>query len=235
MLLQVLLLVGHGGAVAGGAIGLAAGLFGEYEAAETEKKKQEVLDKAANLLHTTTADLQTKLDDYYKNNSSIGTAEDVKKYQNLISNYDPNEFVYEGEEFNNDYDVNDYYAPNKQAIIDKTANQIQGMAAGAGIGRGTGAANQIATGVANKNEELYRDALQAMNQDKQFAYNLWNTNIQNQQNRLNQLRGATEAQLGLYGNLAKDYQQWNTNKAQQEMDLEKQKLNNQMQLTLASI
>lgn len=128
--------MGHGGAVAGGAIGLAAGLFGEYEAAETEKKKQEVLDKAANLLHTTTADLQTKLDDYYKNNSSIGTAEDVKKYQNLISNYDPNEFVYEGEEFNNDYDVNDYYAPNKQAIIDKTANQIQGMAAGAGIGRG---------------------------------------------------------------------------------------------------
>lgn len=226
---------GPWGALAGGAIGLAAGLFGEYEAAESEKEKQRVLEKAAQQLNTSVANLQTKLDEYYRQNESIGTAEDKLKYQELAHGFDPNEFVYDYEDFDNNYDVNDYYAANRQAIIDKTSDQLQATAAGAGIGRGTGAANQIATGVANKNEELYRDALQAMNQDRQFAYNLWNSQIQLGQNRLNQLRSAKEAQLSLYGNLAQDYQQWNQEKAQAYMDLEKEKMNNQLQLTLASI
>lgn len=226
---------GPWGALAGGAIGLAAGLFGEYEAAQSEKEKRKILEKAAQQLNTSVGNLQTKLDEYYRQNESIGTAEDKLKYQELAHGFDPNEFVYDYEDFDNNYDVNDYYAANRQAIIDKTSDQLQATAAGAGIGRGTGAANQIATGVANKNEELYRDALQAMNQDRTFAYNLWNSQIQNGQNRLNQLRSAKEAQLSLYGNLAQDYQQWNQEKAQAYMDLEKEKMNNQLQLTLASI
>lgn len=226
---------GPWGALAGGAIGLAAGLFGEYEAAQSEKEKQRVLEKAAQQLNTSVSILQNKLNEYYSQNQSIGTAEDKLKYQELAHGFDPNEFVYDYEDFDNNYDVNDYYAANRQAIIDKTSDQLQATAAGAGIGRGTGAANQIATGVANKNEELYRDALQAMNQDRQFAYNLWNSQIQLGQNRLNQLRSAKEAQLSLYGNLAQDYQQWNQEKAQAYMDLEKEKMNNQLQLTLASI
>lgn len=226
---------GPWGALAGGAIGLAAGLFGEYEAAQSEEEKRKVLEKASQQLNTSIANLQTKLDEYYRQNESIGTAEDKLKYQELAHGFDPNEFVYDYEDFDDNYDVNDYYAANRQAIIDKTSDQLQATAAGAGIGRGTGAANQIATGVANKNEELYRDALQAMNQDRQFAYNLWNSQIQLGQNRLNQLRSAKEAQLSLYGNLAQDYQQWNQEKAQAYMDLEKEKMNNQLQLTLASI
>lgn len=221
--------------LAGGAIGLAAGLFGEYEAAQSEEEKRKVLEKASQQLNTSIANLQTKLDEYYRQNESIGTAEDKLKYQELAHGFDPNEFVYDYEDFDDNYDVNDYYAANRQAIIDKTSDQLQFTAAGAGIGRGTGAANQIATGVANKNEELYRDALQAMNQDRQFAYNLWNSQIQLGQNRLNQLRSAKEAQLSLYGNLAQDYQQWNQEKAQAYMDLEKEKMNNQLELTLSSI
>ncbi|MCQ2087772.1 MAG: hypothetical protein MJZ37_06905, partial [Bacilli bacterium] len=175
-------------------------------------------------------------DEYYRQNESIGRADDVTKYRGLVDTYDPNEFVYDYEDFDTDkYNVDDYYAANRQAIIDKTSDQLQSTAAGAGIGRGTGAANQIATGVANKNEELYRDALQAMNQDRNFAYNLWNAKIQHGQNRLNQIRSATEAQMQMYGNLAQDYQQWNQDKAQAYMDLEKEKMNNQLSLTLASI
>lgn len=227
---------GPWGALAGGAIGLAAGLFGEYEAAQSEEEKRKVLEKASQQLDTSVANLESKLDEYYKQNESIGRADDVTKYRGLVDTYDPNEFVYDYEDFDADkYNVDDYYAANRQAIIDKTSDQLQSTAAGAGIGRGTGAANQIATGVANKNEELYRDALQAMNQDRNFAYNLWNAKIQNGQNRLNQIRGATEAQLQMYGNLAQNYQQWNQDKAQAYMDLEKEKMNNQLQLTLASI
>jgi len=225
-------------ALAGGAIGLATALFGEYEAAQNEEAKERILEKAANQLNTSTQILRDNLTAWYKdpNNASIGRAEDAATYRSLVDKYDPNEFVYDFEDFDNDkYDVNDYYATNRQAIIDKTSDALQHTAAGAGIGRGTGAANQIATGVANKNEALYKDALAAMDQDRQFAYSLWNSKIQNGQNRLNQLKSATDTQLSMYGTLAQDYQNYQAQKLQQQLDLEAQNAQNKLQLTLASI
>ena len=226
---------GPWGALAGGAVGLAAGLFGEYEAASTESEKREVLKKASLQLNASTNELQSRLKQWYKENQSIGTKKDVSTYSNLVHDYDPNEFVYDYEDFEDEYDVNDYYAPNREALIEKTGDAVQARAAGAGIGRGTGAANQIATAVADKNEELYKDALEAMNQDRQFAYNLWNAKIQHGQNRLTQLKNAKDTQLQLYGGLAEDFQKWNQSKLQQQIDPDQQRLNNQLSLTLASI
>lgn len=227
---------GPWGALAGGAIGLAAGLFGEYEAASTESEKREVLKKASLQLNASTNELQSRLNQWYKDNQSIGTKEDVSTYGNLVHGYDPNEFVYDYEDFEDDkYDVDDYYAPNRAALIEKTGDAVQARAAGAGIGRGTGAANQIATAVADKNEDLYKDALAAMNQDRQFAYNLWNSKIQQGQNRLSQLKSAKDTQLQLYGGLAEDFQNWNNAKLQSQIDLDQQRMNNQLSLTLASI
>ena len=226
---------GPWGAVIGGGVGLLAGAFQAWANSDDEKKRQEILENAAKQLNMSQENLDLMFKQYYAENNSVGTQQDVDTYQDLVHNYDPNEFVYDFDEFNYDKDVDDFYAPNKQAIIDKTADQLQHTAAGAGIGRGTGAANQIATGVAEKNESLYKDALNAYNQDRQFAYQIWNSNIQNQQNKLNQLRSAKDAQMAMYGNLANDFQEWNQNKIQQQMDLETQKANQNLQLTLASI
>lgn len=226
---------GPWGAVAGGAVGLAAGLFGEYEAASNESEKRDVLSKASQLLNASTNELQSLVNQWYKDNPSIGSKQDVETYSNLTHDYDPNEFVYDFKEFDDKYDVNDYYAPNREALIEKTGDAVQARAAGAGIGRGTGAANQIATAVADKNESLYKDALDSMNQDRSFAYNLWNAKIQHGQNRLTQLKSAKDTQLQLYGGLAEDFQNWNQSKLQQQVDLDQQRANNQLSLTLASI
>ena len=226
---------GPWGALAGGAIGLAAGLFSAYEEAEDEKERQRILEQASQQLNASTEELQSLVNQWYKDNPSIGSQKDVESYRNLIDTYDPNEFVYNYEDFDDKYNVDDYYAPNREALIEKTGDAVQARAAGAGIGRGTGAANQIATAVADKNEELYKDALEAMNQDRQFAYNLWNAKIQQGQNRLNQLKNAKDTQLSLYGGLAEDFQNWNKSKLQQQIDLDQQKMNNQLSLTLASI
>ena len=226
---------GPWGAVAGGAIGLAAGLFSAYEDAQDEKEKRIILEQAAQQLNSSTDELKALVKEWYDNNPSIGSQQDVESYRSLVDNYDPNEFVYDYEDFDNNYNVDDYYAPNREALIEKTGDAVQARAAGAGIGRGTGAANQIATAVADKNEALYKDALEAMNQDRQFAYNLWNAKIQQGQNRLNQLKNAKDTQLSLYGGLAEDFQNWNKSKLQQQIDLDQQKMNNQLSLTLASI
>lgn len=226
---------GPWGAVAGGAIGLAAGLFSAYEEAQDEKERRRILEQASQQLNASTEELQSLVNQWYKDNPSIGSQQDVESYRNLVDTYDPNEFVYNYDDFDDKYDVNDYYAPNREALIEKTGDAVQARAAGAGIGRGTGAANQIATAVADKNEDLYKDALEAMNQDRQFAYNLWNAKIQQGQNRLNQLKNAKDTQLSLYGGLAEDFQNWNKSKLQQQIDLDQQKMNNQLSLTLASI
>ena len=226
---------GPWGALAGGAVGLAAGLFSAYEQAQDERERQRILEKAAQQLNASTAQLKEAVNQWYKDNTSIGSKADVNKYTELVAAYDPNEFVYDAEDFDNNYNVDDYYAPNREALIEKTGDAVQARAAGAGIGRGTGAANQIATAVADKNEDLYRDALAAMNQDRQFAYNLWNAKIQQGQNRLNQLKSAKDTQLSLYGGLAEDFQNWNKAQLQSMIDLDQQKMNNDLSLTLASI
>lgn len=226
---------GPWGALAGGVIGLGAGLFSAWEQEQDERKKQQILEQAARQLNTSTENLKALAERYYAENPSTGRKEDVNKYRELIDTYDPNEFVYDAPEFEDNFDVNDYYAANKDAIIDKTADAIQARAAGQGVGRGTGAANAIATGVAEKNEELYKDALAARNADRQFAYSLWQANIQNAQNRLKSLQEGKNTQMSLYGNMAEDYQNWQNSKFQTQMDLDKQKMQNDLNLTLASI
>ena len=226
---------GPWGTLIGGGVGLAAGLFSAWEQEQDERKKQQILERAAQQLNTDTATLKAMAEEYYRDNQSTGRKDDIQTYRDLIDNYDPNEFVYDAPEFNDNFDVNDYYAANKDAIIDKTADAIQARAAGQGIGRGTGAANAIATGVAEKNEELYKDALAARNSDRNFAYSLWQANIKNAQDKLRSLQEGTNTQLSLYGNLAEDYQNWQNAKFQTQLDLDKQKMNNDLSLTLASI
>ena len=223
------------GALIGAGVGTLAGLFTAYEQEQDQKRKRDILKQAAQQLNTDTATLEAMAKKYFEENKSTGRKKDVTTYQNLVDTYDPNEFVYDAPEFEDKFDVNDYYAANKDAIIDKVADTIQHRAAGQGIGRGTGAANAIATGVAEKNEDLYKDALAARNSDRQFAYSLWQANIQNAQNRLRQLQEGKNTQLSLYGNLAKDYQDWQNAKFQNDLDIEKQKMNNSLNLTLASI
>lgn len=234
---------GPWGSTIGGALGLGMGLFSAYEQAESEKERKRIIKKAAKEMNASYDDIKRMFEQYKTDNPSIGRQSDVENYRDLIDNYDPSEFEYneknlgvpttfDSSEFD---DIDKWYAPNKQAIIDKTADSIQHRAAGMGIGRGTGAANMIATGVAEKNEDLYKDALQARNADRQFAYSLWQTNIQNAQNRLKSLQEGKRTQMDLYGNLAEDFQNYNQAMAQTEMDLAKQKANNNMSLTLASI
>ena len=226
---------GPWGTLVGGGVGLITGLFTAWQQEKDEEKKAKILEQAKQMLGSNYTQLKDMVDQYYEENPGIGSKEDITKYRELVGNYDPNEFVYDAPEFEDKYDVNDYYAPNKQAIIDKTADAIQHRAAGQGIGRGTGAANAIATGVAEKNEDLYKDALAARNADRNFAYSLWQQNIQNAQNRLKSLQEGKNTQMSLYGNLAEDYQNWQQGKMQSQLDLEKQKMNNDLQLTLASI
>ena len=175
--------------IAGAAAGLAGQLGGAaisgYYSDKAAQREADARKEAANQLRQqgqlTDAQynqLINQINQYYNTRGSLGTQGDVNAYKQAIAGYDPERMS------NIDYskidnaDANgnftygktkeDFINPYYSAIIGDTANQIQHTAAGAGIGRGTGAALNIAKGVAEKSDELYRSAMQDYQNDRSF-------------------------------------------------------------------
>lgn len=184
------------------------GIFGADAQEEELKAKKEAADRLKQMGQITDAEynaLISQIDQYYQNRPTLGNQQDINAYRQALAQYNPEEYAAEVGDFDKTYDKEDYLNPYYGNIIADTANQIQHTAAGAGLGRGTGAALNIAKGTAEKSDELYRTAMQEMNQDRSFDYQKFQDSIVNQQNRLNALRAASETKIGLTGNLAQDY------------------------------
>ena len=219
--------LGPYGALAGGILGGLAGLFGAYEQEQDAEKKQEILDKAKAQFDLTQDEVEQLMRDYYDNpNNFLGTQEDVQAYRDAIGFYDPMQFVYGYDpatkklgdiSFEYKKSVDDFMNPYYDKIIDDTTKRISHSAAGAGVGRGTGAANAIATGVAQKENELFNTALNQYNTDRSQSYTEWAGNIDKMQQRLNQLKAATDTKLGLQGNLSADYLNTQKERVQDEI------------------
>ena len=222
------------GALAGGILGGVAGLFGAYEQEQDAEAKRQILNKAKRDFNLTQDQVDALLDEYYSNPENfLGTQEDVDAYRKAIAEYNPEDFVYDFDEFSYDKDVDDFVNPYYDKIINDTSKKIQHSAAGAGVGRGTGAANAIAQGVAEKEDQLYKTALDAYNQDRRNSYSEWSGNIQAMQNRLNQLKAATDTKMSGQLSLAQDYT--NTQKSQFEDEIASKQNRSNGNLSLASM
>ena len=165
-----------------------------------EKNQEDVDNQYATML----ADLE----EYYNNRGTLGSKEDVNAYKNIIANYNPEDYVYDDYgKFSDEYNktVNDFVNPYYDQIIKSTTDSLQHTAAGAGLGRGTGAALNIAQGVAEKEDELYKTALDQYNSDREQAYTEYSDYIKNKQAQLDALNKSSQTQMTMYGNLANDY------------------------------
>ena len=169
-------------------------------------------EEAANKLRAqgqiTDAEYNALINDikqYYNNRGSLGDQNDVNEYKAAIEGYNPEDYAAQDPGFGWSGTKEDYLNPYYSKIIGDTANSIQHTAAGAGLGRGTGAALNIAKGVAEKSDELYRTAMQDYQNERDFQYKKYQDAIRNNQNYLSALREGNEYKLGLQGNLAQDY------------------------------
>lgn len=203
---------GPWGALAGGALGAIAGVFASLSEEDDANRKQEMLDDIKGRFNLTQDEIDTLMEQYYTNSDNfLGTKDDVDAYKDAIQKYKPEDFVYDFEEFKyvdengKEKTVDDFVNPYYDKIIKNTSDKVQHSAAGAGVGRGTGAANAIAEAVAQKDDELYKTALQEYNTDRSQSYNEWSGNIDKMQQRLNQLRAATDTKLNNLGTLANSY------------------------------
>lgn len=151
------------------------------------------------------------INSFYNHRKGLGSQNDITDYRSSIRGYNPNDYVYDFEKELGTFDKNytktkeDFLNPYYNQIISDVAQKAQGSAAGAGMGRSTFAAQNIARAVAQKEDELYKTALQEYNTDRSQAYKEYADAITRNQNRLNALREGNQYKMGLEGDLARDY------------------------------
>lgn len=177
--------------------------------------------------------MKNDINDYYDNRVSLGNVNDVASYRNSIEGYNPSDYVYNFGDFNYNKTKEDFLNPYYNKIIGDAAMKAQGSAAGAGMGRSTFAAQNIARAVAQKEDELYKTALNEYNTDRSQAYKEYSDAIARNQEKLNALREGAQYKMGLEGNLAKDYISSQDNQQSDLMNLRQDKLNAKQQYDMA--
>lgn len=177
----------------------------------TEKERQARLAAQAALREQgklTKEDYENSIkdiNDWYDTRVGLGSDEDVTKFKTSIEDYNPEDYIYDFKDFKYKNTKEDFLNPYYNQIISDAAQKAQGSAAGAGMGRSTFAAQNIARAVAQKEDELYKTALNEYNTDRSQAYKEYADAITRNQERLNALREGTQYKMGLEGDLAKDY------------------------------
>lgn len=145
------------------------------------------------------------INDYYDTRVGLGSEDNVTNYKTSVEGYKPEDYIYDFKDFDYDKTKEDFLNPYYNQIISDAAQKAQGSAAGAGMGRSTFAAQNIARAVAQKEDELYKTALNEYNTDRSQAYKEYADAITRNQERLNALREGTQYKMGIQGDLAKDY------------------------------
>lgn len=202
--------------VAAMAAGTAAQLYSGYKQSEAQKEAAEkeyqsrmsaiaALRADGRLTEQEYNTLANQVQEYYKNRGSLGTKDNVNEYKAAIEGYNPEDYVYNFDEFNYDKTKEDFLNPYYNKIMSDTASKVQHSAAGAGLGRGSGAALNIAKATTEKSDELYKTALQEYNMDRSQAYKEYADAITRNQARLSALREGDHYKIALKGDLANDY------------------------------
>lgn len=173
------------GSVLGGVAGIANLGLGIYNTSQENKRRRE----AQRSINSWEADAKRILAQAQQNQVNLSNPGDLRRYQELKRSYNPNDYVYDFDEFDKSkYNVEDYLNKNRQAILDDVAKTMQHTAAGSAMGHSSGAAQAMMASVANKDEELFNQAYQQLNTERSFDYNAYTNYINQKQNQLNNIQ-----------------------------------------------
>lgn len=184
-------------AISGGA-GLIGDIIGAYGASKERKAAERRRNQANKQIGSWESQAQAILNEAMGNNVSLSSEGDLAAYQNLKHSYDPSKYIYGFTPFDkSNYHVEDYLNPQREAILKDVAKRVQHTAAGAGLGHSSGAVEAIAEGLINKDEELYNQAREQMNTERNFDYGAYTDFINQKQKQLDTLQSGALQRMGL--------------------------------------
>lgn len=170
-----------------------------------EKKRQQRLKDLEEEVSSDYTNMMKLLSGYHDKQDRFVTPEMKQEYQRMLSEYDPNAYIYDFDKFQftdeegKPLTREDFLAENKAAMIADIEDALSHSAAGAGLGRGSGTHHAIAQGVADKSLELQRLANQEYQQERTNAYNEWSDYIDKMQAKMGLQEAGYRQQMGLIG------------------------------------
>ena len=192
--------------LAGGAVDLGLGLYDRlYGDPKKREQKKKQIEKIKGNVESDYDQMVELLEGYREGQDRFVTPEMKSKYREMLSEYDPNAYIYDFDKFQftdengKPLTREDFLAENKDAMIADIETALSHSAAGAGLGRGSGAAGAIAQGVADKSLELQRLANQEYQQERTNAYNEWSDWIDKMQSKMGLQEAGYRQRMGLIG------------------------------------
>lgn len=170
-----------------------------------EKKRAQRLKDLEEEVSSDYTNMMKLLSGYHDKQDRFVTPEMKQEYQRMLSEYDPNAYIYDFNKFQftdeegKPLTREDFLAENKDAMIADIENALSHSAAGAGLGRGSGTGRAIAQGVADKSLELQRLANQEYQQERTNAYNEWSDYIDKMQAKMGLQEAGYRQQMGMIG------------------------------------
>ena len=170
-----------------------------------EKKRAQRLKDLEEEVSSDYTNMMKLLSGYHDKQDRFVTPEMKQEYQRMLSEYDPNAYIYDFNKFQftdengKPLSREDFVVENKDAMLADIESALSHSAAGAGLGRGSGAAGAIAKGVADKSLELQRLANQEYQQERANAYNEWSDYIDKMQAKMGLQEAGYRQQMGLIG------------------------------------
>lgn len=170
-----------------------------------EKKRAQRLKDLEEEVSSDYTNMMKLLSGYHDKQDRFVTPEMKQEYQRMLSEYDPNAYIYDFDKFQftdengKPLSREDFVVENKDAMLADIESALSHSAAGAGLGRGSGAAGAIAKGVADKSLELQRLANQEYQQERANAYNEWSDYIDKMQAKMGLQEAGYRQQMGLIG------------------------------------
>jgi hypothetical protein len=170
-----------------------------------EKKRAQRLKDLEEEVSSDYTNMMKLLSGYQDKQDRFVTPEMKQEYQRMLSEYDPNAYIYDFDKFQftdengKPLSREDFVVENKDAMLADIESALSHSAAGAGLGRGSGAAGAIAKGVADKSLELQRLANQEYQQERANAYNEWSDYIDKMQAKMGLKEAGYRQQMGMIG------------------------------------
>lgn len=178
--------------------------------------------------------MEALLDETYANRPQYSTAEDVDTLRSLL-NYNPEDFAADISPFEYNKSREDFINYNRDKILADVGKAAQGTAAGAGLGLSRGTGTNIINAQMDKSEQLWNDAWNQYNQDREFERSSYDKDIANNQMRLDRLLGATKDKAsGIGGLLGKD-EEWTKDYLSSKMNLIGDKAKTNTDFTMANM
>lgn len=172
-----------------------------------QREKQNAINLALNKSNSTYDQMMSKLNSYNDNRIKLADDNTVNEYKSLMSNYDPNDYVYDFDRFNYDKSVDDFMNPEADKIAELAGLKTQSSLAGEGAAKGTGALANMGYSRWEAARDLYKDAQQQMNQDRQNAYQEYGDYIDRMQKKLDTINTSTMNRISMLGGAVQSEQQ----------------------------